>query len=347
MGGGVYSVSRFWHDQRGAAVVDVMVALAIMATIVLSLVFVAVGNARAEGLFDCYKAQGAQEGGDPALAIDYYTRCIAWGGQAREILAGTYNNRGIAYEDKGEYDRAIQDYNEAIHLNPQFAPAYYNRGNAYLAKDEYDRAIQEYDEVIRLDPSFTLAYVNRGTVHQAKDDYDQAIQDYDEAIRLSPRFAHAYYNRGLAHINQGDQDLALWDYNEAVRLDPVYADRPYAEALTRRKPQTKPSTASTPPTTQALEIAPAGFSEVDQKSFAIHLASLRTKDGAKVGWKNLQSQFPELLDQRELIVRSIDLEGQGTFFRIMTGPFQDRTGAQDLCAEFRAFEQYCTVKLVQ
>ena len=313
MGGGVYSVSRFWHDQRGAAVVDVMVALAIMATIVLSLVFVAVGNARAAGLIDCYKAQGAQEGGDPALAIDYYTRCIAWGGQAREILAGTYNNRGIAYEDKGEYDRAIQDYNEAIHLNPQFAPAYYNRGNAYLAKDEYDRAIQEYDEVIRLDPSFTPAYVNRG----------------------------------LAHLKQGDQDLALRDYNEAVRLDPVYADRPYAEALTRRKPQTKPSTASTPPTTQALEIAPAGFSEVDQKSFAIHLASLRTKDGAKVGWKNLQSQFPELLDQRELIVRSIDLEGQGTFFRIMTGPFQDRTGAQDLCAEFRAFEQYCTVKLVQ
>ena len=138
--------------------------------------------------------------------------------------------------------------------------------------------------------------------------------------------------------------LLLW---AKILSTPISTDRPYAEALTRRKPQTKPSTASTPPTTQALEIAPAGLSEVDQKSFAIHLASLRTKDGAKVGWKNLQSQFPELLDQRELIVRSIDLEGQGTFFRVMTGPFQDRTGAQDLCAEFKAFEQYCTVKLVQ
>jgi len=279
MGGSVYSVSRFWRDQRGAGVVDVMVALAIMATIVVSLVFVAVGNAQAAGLIDCYKAEGAQEGGDPALAIDYYTRCIAWGGQTRENLAVTHNYRGIAYADQGEYERAIRDH--------------------------------------------------------------------DEAIRLDPSYAHAYYNRGLAHLEEGDQDLAVQDYNQAVGLNPGYADAPYAEVLTTRKPQADPSTTSSPPATQELEIAPAGLSEVNQKSFAIHLASLRTKNGAKVGWKNLQSQFPELLDQKELIVRSIDLEGQGTFFRVMTGPFQDRTGAQDLCAEFKAFEQYCTVKLVQ
>ncbi len=255
-----------------------MIAMRLPAIMALSLIL-AVGNARAEGLFDCYRGEGAQEGGDPALAIVYYTRCIAWGGQTRENLAESYNNRGIAYADQGDYDRAIRDYDEAIHLNSSYA--------------------------------------------------------------------HAYYNRGLAHLQKGNQDLAVRDYNQAVRLDPGYADAPYAEALTTRKPQADLSTASPLPATQALDIAPAGVSETDQRAFAIHLASLRTKDEAKVGWKNLQSQFPELLDQRELIVRSIDLEGQGTFFRIMTGPFQDRTGAQDLCAEFRAFEQYCTVKLVQ
>lgn len=239
----------------------------------------AVGNARAEGLIegpiDCYKAQGAQEAGDPALAIVYYTRCIAWGGQTRENLAITYNNRGIAYTDQAKYDRAIQDYYEAI--------------------------------------------------------------------RLSPRYAHAYYNRGLAHFEQGGHDLALQDYGEAVRLNPIYAAHPYAEILTTRKPETKPSTPSAPPTTQALEIAPAGLSETGHKSFAIHLASVRTKDGAESGWKDLQRQFPELIGQRDLIIRSVEIEAQGTFFRIMTGPFEARSRAQDLCEAFKTREQYCTV----
>ena len=107
--------------------------------------------------------------------------------------------------------------------------------------------------------------------------------------------------------------------------------------------EAKSSPESAPPTIQEIEIAPTGLPDADGKSFAIHLASLRTKEGAEARWKKLQSQFPELLDQRELIVRSIDLEGQGTFFRVMTGPFHDWTKTQDLCAEFKALEQYCMV----
>ncbi len=110
-----------------------------------------------------------------------------------------------------------------------------------------------------------------------------------------------------------------------------------------RIPEAAPQAVSSPPTTQKIEIAPAELPEGDDESFAMHLASLRTKDGTEREWKKLQSQFPELLDQRELIVRSIDLKRQGTFFRVMTGPFQDRAKVKDLCAEFKALEQYCMV----
>jgi len=251
-----------------------MIAMRLPAIMALLLIL-AVGNARAEGLFDCYRGEGAQEGGDPALAIVYYTRCIAWGGQTRENLAESYNNRGIAYADQGDYDRAIRDYDEAIHLNSSYA--------------------------------------------------------------------HAYYNRGLAHLQKGNQDLAVRDYNQAVRLDPGYADAPYTEALTTRKPQADLSTASPLPATQALDIAPAGVSETDQRAFAIHLASFRTKGRAETGWNNLQRQFPKLIGQRDLIVRSVELEARGIFFRIMTGPFETRSRAQYLCDNFKSREQYCMV----
>ncbi len=108
-------------------------------------------------------------------------------------------------------------------------------------------------------------------------------------------------------------------------------------------PQAKSSSVSSPPATQEIEIAPARLTEADRESFAIHLTSLRTNEGTEGEWKKLQTQFPELLNQRELIVRSIDLEGQGAFLRVMTGPFHDRTKAQDLCVEFKALERYCMV----
>ena len=63
---------------------------------------------------------------------------------------------------KGEYDKAIADYNEAIRLDPLDAHAYYRRGVAWTLKDEYDKAIADYTEAIRLDPKDADNYHQRG-----------------------------------------------------------------------------------------------------------------------------------------------------------------------------------------
>src|SRR6478735_3680600 len=55
-----------------------------------------------------------------------------------------YNNRGYAYRDKGDTDRAIADYNEALRLDPKNSKAYNNRGDIYWRKGENDRAIADY-----------------------------------------------------------------------------------------------------------------------------------------------------------------------------------------------------------
>jgi tetratricopeptide (TPR) repeat protein len=130
---------------------------------------------------------------------------------------------GVARYEKGEREKAIKDFDEAIRLDPKHTAAFHNRGTAWYAKNEYDRAIKDFTEAIRLDPKDAGAFYNRGTTWKTKKDYDRAIKDYDEAIRLNPQFAQAYLYRGTAWGAKKDYDRAIKDYNEAIRLDSKYA----------------------------------------------------------------------------------------------------------------------------
>jgi tetratricopeptide (TPR) repeat protein len=64
--------------------------------------------------------------------------------------ADYFYGRGIAYQGKGDVDRAIADFTEAIRLQPRFTMAYASRGSAYEAKSECDRAAADYSEAVRL-----------------------------------------------------------------------------------------------------------------------------------------------------------------------------------------------------
>ena len=165
--------------------------------------------------------------------------------------------RGAKSAMKGQFDRAIADFDEAIRLNPS-ADAFYNRANAYAELGQYDRAIADFDKAIRLNPKSAAAIEKRAAViaiksgrggeqtgaiadvdeatrlnakdagtladranaYYTKGDYDRAIADYDALIRLNPRDADALRNRGDAYRNKGNYDRAIADFDEVIRLNP-------------------------------------------------------------------------------------------------------------------------------
>ncbi len=66
--------------------------------------------------------------------------------------ANSLVDRGNAWEDKGDHDKAIAYYNEAIRLAPNYWRAYNERGNAWASKSEFDKAIADYNQAVKLQP---------------------------------------------------------------------------------------------------------------------------------------------------------------------------------------------------
>ena len=139
------------------------------------------------------EAQKCAETPDPNLAFELCTRAIQSGALSGAGLAVTFNNRGNAYQSKGEYQRAIQDYDEALRIDPDSALAFNNRASAFQHMGNYDRAIQDYNHAIRLDPSSALAYNNRGRTQHLQGEYVLALKHYGEALDLDPDYPLAFY----------------------------------------------------------------------------------------------------------------------------------------------------------
>ncbi|MCH8196992.1 MAG: tetratricopeptide repeat protein [Proteobacteria bacterium] len=157
---------------------------------------------------------------NPDIRISRCTRLIQSGQFSGTNLSILLYDRGNAYGRKRQYDRAIQDYTEAIRLKPDYARAFNNRGLSYGRKRQYDRAIRDFTEAIRLRPDYTSAYYKRGLAYGRKRQYDRAIQDYTEAIRLKPNYASAYGGRGYAKVQLGKRDKAIADFRKAIELRP-------------------------------------------------------------------------------------------------------------------------------
>ena len=74
----------------------------------------------------------------------------------------TYIDRAICFEKQKKNEEALQDYNNALNIEPDSAHIYKERGDFFERTDQYDKAILDYDTAISINPSFSSAYNNKG-----------------------------------------------------------------------------------------------------------------------------------------------------------------------------------------
>ncbi len=163
------------------------------------------------------------------LALVTFGRCSVWHDSItlwNEVLRNypdsphAYNMRGLAYLQKGELERAVEDFSRAIRIRPRSAIAYNNRGKAFRAQANYMTALKDYNTAIEINPRYAEALYNRGNLYLAIASYDLAIADYSAVLELRPYYVQAYNNRGTAYRRKGQYQKAIDDYSHALGIAP-------------------------------------------------------------------------------------------------------------------------------
>ena len=157
--------------------------------------------------------------GQPEKAIDRFTEAL----RLNPNNASAYSSLGIVLFRQGEIDRAIHHFKEALRVNPGYAPAHNNLGIALAQRGDTGQAVFHYSEAVKLKPAFAKAHYNLGNILTELDKLDEAIDHYQKAIAINPAYADAHYNLGVLLIRQGKRWEAEVHLTKAININPDLA----------------------------------------------------------------------------------------------------------------------------
>lgn len=158
--------------------------------------------------------------------------------------------RAVSYTMLKNYDAAIEDFDRALELMPDFTVALMGKGFAmsqkYLmetktgangkttekkGRDNKDKMLngefhdreaaqimETYDKVLEQNPSLVYALYNKGNLYYAVGDYQSAIDCYSRALEIDSEMGPAYYNRGICLLTSGRKQPAIDDFRKAGEL---------------------------------------------------------------------------------------------------------------------------------
>jgi tetratricopeptide (TPR) repeat protein len=187
------------------------------------LVAFAVG-ARADRYEDCEQLE------DFDLAIRACTEIIGRGGKEKAaMVAQAYSNRGYAYAEKGQFDRAIADYNKSLARNPKDDNVYHYRGVAHMRKGRFDQALRDIGKALKMEPYNAFAYNDLALVYLKAGKAKRGLPMVNKAIKLDAEQAAFYETRGLIYEALGRKKEAISEFGSAVHLSPIKRYRAHLE----------------------------------------------------------------------------------------------------------------------
>jgi lipoprotein NlpI len=167
---------------------------------------------------DCFKQADSKDSANKA--IEACTQDIDGGKYIGNHLAARYNSRGKAYRNKGLYDRAIQDYDRAIELDPndEYLQLRSIIAAGYVSRIERDRRVDRLRLFVaenssgKWERTISLYYI--GEVTGAKM-ITEAARGKDTK-ETNERFCEAYYYAGEARLFKKERKYAANNFKKSI-----------------------------------------------------------------------------------------------------------------------------------
>lgn len=142
----------------------------------------------------------AVELGDYQAAINYYNQSI----ERYPYSWIPYNNRGLVYATLGDYEASLADLNHALQFTSDFPYPYNNRGFTLINLGEIEAGLADINHSLKIDDTNPLAYHNRGLAYFMLGQPDRAIADYMQAITLGKDNSPLGYDEAESYRGLGD-----------------------------------------------------------------------------------------------------------------------------------------------
>jgi len=170
---------------------------------------------------DCYfyRGQAYDRQSKSEQAVADYTEAIKLQPQKVEY----YRSRASTnYYSLERYDAAIADFGEMIKLEPKFSTWYMERAYAFVRKKDYQRALDDFTQAINLESSVgskKVFYGARASLYADElKNYEASIADLTASIKLDSTDWMSYANRGSVYLKNKNYEKAVADYTQALKL---------------------------------------------------------------------------------------------------------------------------------
>lgn len=127
------------------------------------------------------------------------------------------NKLGLLFLQKNLVQEAIEQFNLALEIDPNFAEAYNNHGKALLVEENYDQAIEILEKGVAAAPNFADLRNYLGVAYLRSRHFDEAVRHLESAIELNPDYLGAQFHLGLAKLGQSLNGAAEGEPQEALR----------------------------------------------------------------------------------------------------------------------------------
>jgi tetratricopeptide (TPR) repeat protein len=164
-----------------------------------------------------------------ALAVGGYGQTSYWKDdpslwtRALDCTVGNiaaHNCLGGYFLDKGEKEKAIEQYREALRIKPDSESVGISLGEALVKAGKLDEAVAQYRETLRFRPDSAAVWNSFGMALAKGGRYDDAIASYRKALKITPRSAAVYDNLGLAFFQKGDMKEAIDCWQQVLEIEP-------------------------------------------------------------------------------------------------------------------------------